>query len=103
MSEAKDLWDRIYAAFAAHQQPGIDPDPQSALNRVAAKCLRSAQRRSFDPSNCVVREVLISVDELRQLELYHEGASPLRDYCPIVILFYEGRRVVIDGNNRVNK
>ena len=103
MNEAKDLWNRIYAAFEGHRILATDPDAQAALNRVAAKCLHLEQRRSFDPSNCVVREELLSVDALRQLELYHEQAFPLRDDPTIVVLSYEGRRVVVDGNNRVNK
>jgi len=102
MSEAHELWERIYAAFKPHRMP-TDPTPQAALNRIAAKCLKTEQRRSFDPSNCVVRQEVLSVDELRQLELFHNRPFPQRCDDPIIVLVCEERRVVIDGNNRVNK
>jgi len=97
-----DLWDQVYAAFEAHRLP-TDPSAQAALNRIAAKCLRSEEVKSFDPSNCGLRQELLSAEDLRTLERYHQKTNPQRTHDPIVVLEFEGRRLVVDGNKRVNK
>ena len=106
MTEA-ELWQQIYAAFEAHRRMPGDCDAQTALNRIAAKCIAKHEDapviRSFDPTSCTAREESMSTEELRRLETFHERALPLRDVEPIVVLIYAGRRIVIDGNTRVNK
>ena len=101
-----ELWQCIYRAFEAHRRAG-ELNAQTALNRIAAKCIARREgapvTRSFDPSTSRAREEYLSPGELRRLESFHERASPLRDVEPIVVLVYEGRHIVIDGNNRVNK
>ncbi len=100
MSDPDALWARVYAAFEGHKQPPIDPTPQATLDRIAAKCIRV----SFAPSNCTVHEEFLSLDELRQLKRYDEKDDrPHREDGSIVVLVYEGERVVIDGRRRVNK
>jgi len=81
--------------------PG-DLTPQIALERIAQKCLDLSHRRRFDTSNCTVREALLSADALSNLKLYHNRANPNRLDDTVVLLRYEGKMVVIDGNNRVN-
>jgi hypothetical protein len=99
MSDAKGLWDRVRAAFKAHQTP-IDSTPQAALNRIAAKCIGF----SFDPSNCDVHEEHLTLDELRRLKRHSEDdGRPHREVEPIVVLVYGGQRFVIDGRRRVTK
>jgi len=97
-----DLWDQVHAAFEAHRLP-TDPNAQAALNRIAAKCLGSVEVESFDPSNCGVRQELLSAGDLRTLERYHRKTNPGRTHEPIVVLEFGGRRLVVDGNKRVNK
>jgi hypothetical protein len=100
------LWRVIYQAFAAHRRPG-EPDSQTALNRIAAKCIAKRQdtpvTESFDPPNCRAREETLSVEELGLLETYHGRANPVWNVEPIIVLGYHDRRIVIDGNTRVNK
>ena len=85
-----------------HRLPS-DADAQAALDRIAAKVLRFPERRSFSPSNCSVREEPLSVEALRALQVYHRRASPQLDHDTIVVLQCGERRVVVDGNNRVNQ
>src|SRR5437867_13117121 len=101
MAEDIELWKRIHEAFKAHCGPS-DRDAQDALERVAAKCLHAPKRQALNASNCNVWEEKISFDSLAELQVYHSRASPLRSDMPIVVLFHQGHRVVIDGNNRVN-
>lgn len=98
----KVLWNRIYAALEGHRLP-TDADAQAALDRIAAKVLRLPGRRSFNPSTCSVRKEPLSVEALRALEVYHRRASPQLDHETIVVLQCGERRVVVDGNNRVNR
>ena len=93
-----ELWKQVHAAFEAHRIPGIDPDAQAALNRIAAKCLRI----SFDEANCTIREEILDLNALRRSTVFHSNASPARHHEPIVVLSFKGERYVIDGNKRVN-
>jgi len=96
--EQSELWEQARAAFVAHQIPGIDLEPQMALNRIAAKCLRI----SFDDTNCAIREEVFNLADLNRLNVFHDKAMPARDVEPIVVLSFQGRQYVIDGNKRVN-
>ena len=104
MSEEDALWDRIYAAFVAHQKPWIDHTPQMALDRVAAKCIERIGL-SFNKSNCTVHEESLSFDALKRLRRHHgrSRVDPRFEDWALVILQYNGQRFVIDGNTRVNK
>ena len=101
MSDSNPLWDEVHEAFKWHQNHLPDPNPQMALDRVEAKCIRL----SFNPDNCDIREERLSLDELKQLVLYSndDAASHKPDKEPIVILVYGGQRLVIDGRRRVTK
>jgi hypothetical protein len=104
LSNAEALWRRIYESFHFHRfsvKPP-DPDSQTALNRIAAKCI-GVPGRSFDPSTCSVRAQVLSVEQLRQLRLHHTRSRPQRDEQPIVVLSFEGQLYVVDGNTRVNR
>jgi len=97
MSDTDALWDQVYAAFDAHKVPQT---PQVTLNRIATKCIGL----SFDPSNCDIHEEILTLDELRRLNRYSEDDDrPHWDVEPIVVLAYNGQRIVIDGRRRVTK
>jgi len=102
MCDVKSLWEEIYAAVWPHRMTATDTTPQAVLNRLAAKVLRTEQRRTFDPSTCLVRQELLSPEALRELQVYHDRKSPKRWDGPIIVLVCKGRRIVVDGNNRVN-
>lgn len=97
----------MHASFEGHRKAAKERDTQITLDRIAAKCITKQEDakpiRSFDASNCVVREERLSVDQLCQLDRYHNSAVPNWDVEPIVVLAYEGRNIVVEGNNRVNK
>lgn len=98
----QELWRQIHNSFEYHRKP-TDPDAQSAMDRIAMKCLGLPVRRSFNATNCRVREELLSAASLFNLQTYHNRTTPhpLGD-GPVVVLAYDGAKVVIDGNNRVN-
>jgi hypothetical protein len=97
-----DLWQQAFQAFEAHRL-ATDPNAQAALDRIASKCLRLGERRSFDPSNCTIRQEVLNAEDLPTLERYHNKKTPGRIHEPIVLLEIDGRRLVIDGNKRVNR
>src|SRR6266850_7625354 len=102
MDEPAQLWRRIHAAFEAHRKP-TDKNAQAALERVAVKCLGLANRQAFNASNCSVREAQLGRQSLLALKVYHERSRPVRGGGTIVLIFYGGSYVVLDGNNRVNQ
>lgn len=66
------------------------------------KCLGLAVRKPFNRTNCSIREEVLSVDAIRQLVVYHNRDRPANMEGPIVVLIYDGRRFVIEGNTRTN-
>ena len=101
MSDTGELWRRIHESFEYHRK-ATDPDAQSAMDRIATKCIHSPTRRSFNANNCIVREELLSAASLHELKRYHSRAIPYHLNGPIVVLLYDGAKLVIEGNSRVN-
>lgn len=101
MKSASELWKVVYASFEYHRKPG-DESAQAALDRIAKKCLGLNERKSFNPGNCSVCEVILTADELQSIEVYHSRNQPMRMEGPIVILVYGGIPYVIEGNTRIN-
>ena len=102
MSPNERLWSRILAAFEAHRKPGVDVNANAALERVAGKCQGTSEQIRLNPSTCTAREESLSLAALRELVVFHPRKSPQWSHGPIVVLVHLNRRVVIDGNNRVN-
>jgi len=101
-----ELWQRALASFERHSTSARPQDLQFALNRIAAKCIAkqlAPVTQSFDPSNCILHEEQLSPAQLCALERYHDRAVTKNDREPVVVLLYQGRRIVVDGNTRVNK
>jgi hypothetical protein len=101
-----ELWQLALAAFKGHATSPRTPDLQIALNRIAAKCIAKQPApvaQSFDPSNCSVHERQLLPEQLCELERYHCRSTTENDQEPVVVLLYYGRKIVIDGNTRVNK
>jgi hypothetical protein len=101
MNSVDEMWIIAYKLFEYHRKP-TDPDAKSALNRVAMKCLKLAEQKSFTPDNCSICEEIFSIDDLQNLVLYHDRNCPKEMEGPIVVLVYDGRPYVIEGNNRTN-
>jgi len=80
---------------------------RSAEPNSRAKCITKRSDaiaiRSFDPSNCTLREARLSPNQLAGLERYHDRRVPICDIEPVVVLLYEGSEIVSEGNTRVNK
>jgi len=101
MNDTGELWRRIHESFEYHRE-ATDPDAQAAMDRIATKCIRSSTRKSFNANNCAVREGLLAATSLHELRLYHSRANPYHLDGPIIVLLYDGAKVVIEGNTRVN-
>jgi len=97
-----DFWQSVYAAF---------PYPlgrvRAEINRIAAKCLKQALGWTgpitLDPSTCDVRAEVIGGKELGDLVCYHGRVNTTGRTTAIVIVRMQGKSVVIEGNNRVNR
>lgn len=88
-------------SFEYHRKDA-DQNAQSALDRIAMKCLGLSERKSFNPDNCSIREENLSLGNLGDLVVYHDRTRPKKMAGPIVVLVYNGRRFVIEGNTRAN-
>jgi hypothetical protein len=105
------LWHDIYKSFQPHALAKGDADPQAALNRIAAKCIKGKEDpefdlntcRKFNPNTCDVQELFLFLEELLRAEIYGKKDTPGREVGPIVILNVDSRNLVVDGNKRLNK
>lgn len=97
--KSAELWARALAAIPVKKKDGT---PQAALNRLANEYFRRKPAESFDPSRCTIKEVALSPEELASLETHHTDGAPRYTGGAIVVVEFDGRRVVVDGNNRVN-
>jgi hypothetical protein len=97
MSDQDALWNHVYAAVAAHDEP---------RNMSRAELNHLLARGFGESSNCDLHEEVLSPDDLRQLSRYGEfDDQPCRDVEPIIVVDMDWRRerVVIDGRRRVAK
>jgi hypothetical protein len=99
MDEYDTLWRQAYASFEGHAAPfrRSDRNAQAALTRIAVKGLGF----TFDSTNSQIRRERWSFEQLKQLKTGHNG----RNDCqiePLILIEWEGRTVVIDGNHRLN-
>jgi hypothetical protein len=101
VTDNEKLWKQIYDSFKYHRTSS-NPDAQSAMDRIAMKCLALPKRESFNPTTCTVWEGVLSADSLHDLKLYHRRSQPHHLEGPIIVLIHKGEKVVIEGNNRVN-
>jgi hypothetical protein len=101
MKSDAELWAEVHRQFAYHRKKH-DPDAQSAMDRVAMKCLGASKRRSFNPTNCTISETTLTSAQLAELLIYHTRSNPRRMDGPIVVLRIDGRSLAIDGNSRAN-
>jgi hypothetical protein len=102
MEDQAALWDQVFAAF-----PYPVDQAQGELNRIAAKCIKSVTDAQYptpvDKTNYDVRAQVITAAELTELRTYHSRAQPTSRSTPIVIVECGQHRIVVEGNNRVNK
>lgn len=101
MNTSDGLWTIVYESFSYHQQAS-DPDPQSALDRIAKKCLRLSERKSFNPTSCTITELKLSKRDLKDILVYHDRDVPIKMHGPIVLLSYDDKLYAIEGNTRTN-
>ena len=97
-----DAGRRIYSQFEFHRK-ATDCDAQAALDRIARNCLGLTYSRSFNPYNCGASEEELADATLANLVVYHDRDTGYPSSEPIVVLKWNERRFVIEGNNRVNR
>ena len=101
MNNADHLWTKVFWSFSFHRKES-DLDEQSALDRIAMKCLGLTERKSFNPKNCAIKEIELSGRDLAAIQVYHDRNTPIKIEGPIVLLLYNKLLYVIEGNTRTN-
>lgn len=106
MNNDLELWEQILSAFS-YKLKTTDKSPQSKLDRVAGECLDkegfSKKIKSFNMNNCSVSKKKLPDESLKELIICHDKSDPEFDSDTIIVLLYGDKRIVIDGNNRLNK
>lgn len=79
-----------------------DASPAACLNRLTNERLSGA-KVALGPGTAVVREERWLTYELSRLERKHSKAHDFDDNRPIVVVEFDGRLILVDGNHRVTR
>ena len=94
-----ELWDLVYGALWWERK---DASPTACLNRLTNERL-SGSKLALDPTTAEVREEWWQTNELSRLERKHNKVHDFDDDRPIVVVEFEGRLILVDGNHRVTR
>lgn len=93
----ENLWSAIYGALE-WGMPKKDLSAQYRLNRLAREYFSDLDAW-LGEDTCKARYDNLPITSLNRC---HRRANPQMIDGPIIVLSYQGKLVVIDGNNRVN-
>lgn len=97
-SEA-ELWTLAYATLI----PKRDDSRAETLNRLANERFDGMSALELNARTCSIREEVWATELFREVEPKHAGADPKRDGGVIIVVECRGRKLLVDGNNRVNR
>ena len=97
-SEAEH-WTQAYATLI----PKKDESHAETLNRLVNERFNGLPALELNTRTCSIREDVWATECLRALEPKHARADPKRDGGVIIVVECRGRKLLVDGNNRVNR
>jgi hypothetical protein len=93
---------------AHHHREWGDREPMDVFNRLLAKNVRPDgwtpnTHLNINRGQISSRQEKWGIDKLAQLERGHSDPTGADFDCPIIVVEYEGRRRLLDGNHRINR
>jgi hypothetical protein len=103
------ILDQTLECLKAHHHPKWgDREPLDVLNRLLAKNIKPPgwtpnTHLNFQPHHIRSRSEKWSLDELAKLDLGHAGIHFWDVDCPIIVVEYQSKKRLLDGNHRINR
>lgn len=94
------LWTLVYKTLKPKDS---DSSPNACLNRLTNERLSSQPVIQLNEKTAVVREEVWLTEHLNTLGRKHERMHELEDDRPIIVVEYQKRKLLIDGNHRVTR
>lgn len=100
MNESASLWALVYETLRPKKS---DPTPNACFNRLVNERLTGVPTVQVDERTAAIREEVWPTEQLSMLERKHEKKYEYEDDRPIVVVEYREKKLLIDGNHRVNR
>jgi hypothetical protein len=107
--DARQLWETLERALSYHRTRGRDVTSIDALNRILAKARSSLDEPSeglprLSPETCTIRLQRWTTSKLDAIRRgKHQRDRPRCANLPVIVVEYEGREYLIDGQTRINR
>jgi len=96
----RELWALVYGTM----KPKVtDPSPNACLNRLVRERISGRAPPEVNEMTATIQREFWTVEQLQALERKHERVNDENDNRPLVVVKYSHRKLLIDGNHRVNR
>jgi hypothetical protein len=98
--KSASLWALAYQTLRPKKS---DPTPNACLNRLVNERLTGVSTIQVNEKTAAIREEIWPTEQLSVLERKHKKKIENEDNRPIVVVEMRDRKLLIDGNHRVNR
>lgn len=95
-----DLWTLAYETL---KLKATDASPSACLNRLVRERISSRTLANVNENTATIRKELWTFEQLQTLERKHNRVNDKDDNRPLIVVKYGDRKLLIDGNHRVNR
>lgn len=96
----RELWALAYGTLKPKPK---DPSANACLNRLVRERISGRVPAELNENTATIRKELWTLEQLESLDRKHVRMNDVDDNRPLVVVMYGDRKLVIDGNHRVNR
>lgn len=96
----RELWALAYGTL---KPKATDPSPNACLNRLVRERISSRAPPEVNEATATIQKEVWTLEQLQALERKHDRVNDKDDNRPLVVVKYSDRKLLIDGNHRVNR
>lgn len=96
----RELWALAYGTL---KPKATDPSPKACLNRLVRERISGRAPPEVNEITATIRRESWTLEQLQALERKHERVNDKDDNRPLVVVKYGDRKLLIDGNHRLNR
>jgi len=94
-----ELWSLVHNTL---RPKPTDASPNACLNRLTNE-RHSGSEIVLNPDTALIRDEIWSFDRLRTLDRWHCRMHDFDDDRPLIVVDYDNRHLLVDGNHRVTR
>lgn len=96
----RELWALAYRTL---KPKPTDSSPDACLNRLVRERISGRAPAEVNENTATIRKELWTLEQLESLDRKHDRVNDMDDNRPLVVVKYGDRKLLIDGNHRVNR